>query len=45
MRYATIKYPDIANGEGVRVSLFVQGIVRVASMNQRGILKVVVCSV
>lgn len=25
MRYADIKYPDVANGEGVRVSLFVQG--------------------
>ena len=25
MRYATIKYNDIANGEGVRVSLFVSG--------------------
>lgn len=25
MRYAEIKYPDIANGPGVRVSLFLQG--------------------
>lgn len=25
MRYADIKYPDVANGPGVRVSLFVQG--------------------
>lgn len=25
MRYADIKYPDVANGKGVRVSLFVQG--------------------
>lgn len=25
MNYATIKYPDIANGPGVRVSLFVSG--------------------
>lgn len=25
MNYATIKYPDIANGSGVRVSLFVSG--------------------
>ena len=25
MNYATIKYPDIANGEGIRVSLFVSG--------------------
>ena len=25
MRYANVKYPDIANGEGVRVSLFVSG--------------------
>ena len=25
MHYATIKYPDIANGPGVRVSLFVSG--------------------
>lgn len=25
MNYATIKYPDIANGRGVRVSLFVSG--------------------
>ena len=28
MNYATIKYPDIANGEGVRVSLFVSGCTR-----------------
>lgn len=25
MNYATIKYPDIANGPGIRVSLFVSG--------------------
>lgn len=25
MNYATIKYPDVANGPGVRVSLFVSG--------------------
>lgn len=25
MNYATIKYCDIANGEGVRTSLFVSG--------------------
>lgn len=25
MRYADIKYPDVANGTGIRVSLFLQG--------------------
>jgi anaerobic ribonucleoside-triphosphate reductase activating protein len=25
MNYANVKYPDVANGEGVRVSLFVSG--------------------
>lgn len=25
MRYADIKYPDVANGKGIRVSLFLQG--------------------
>lgn len=25
MRYADIKYPDIANGTGIRISLFLQG--------------------
>lgn len=47
MNYADIKKIDVANGEGVRVSLFVSGVITIAKdvlINAHGILIMVINS-